>query len=199
MNSSQEKPYGYSHLFAILFSFSALASGIFTTYLLFRADSLLFLESPLVAFVLLIAFSGMSEKISKVRNIGLWVFSISLVTMIISHSIVDSSIVYLGGDWQAYCLAIFAFTAIGFLFGPMAWQMSEGSYHYIRTKGVGRRTLLTIVICSFAAIVVYATMTYISQVTSFLDTHTWIVSLVVPFVVFFVGVVYGRRTKKNQI
>jgi len=168
-------------------------------YLLLRTDSSLFLESEFTAFALLVVISGMGEKISKIRNVSIWIASISMATMVISHSIVNSSDASLAGDWQTSYPIIILSTVAGFLFGPIFWQLSEASYHYIKMRGIGRSTLFAVAIISSVAMVVYVVTNYVSQIMSFLDTHPWIVGLVVPLVTLFLGVIYGRRTKKNQI
>jgi hypothetical protein len=193
-SASKEKVYGYLDLLGITCVFSGLANSILLFYWLVRKNFFFPYEPLIFGIVLCIIFSALGQRLSRISRVGKWIFGISTYSSIVnymlfvSNTTIDLSFILLVG----FPLFLFALV-VWIVLQPIGKSVSQMRFS-MKAKAIvlGASSLLVFII-------VFTSIFY-QEIASFLDAHSWtmtLISVIASIIVAFLG---GRSIgrKKNS-
>ena len=193
MNQDGEKLYSYSYLFVVTLAFSALATELFLLYLFVRGNLWVPVELILVGIAICTLFSALGQRLSKVNDIGRWIFFVSTVSSAVYYlTFVHSRI---GG----YLAWIFIYIFLSAYLGWFAfWELLGYVWTSATEMKISKKPIIIVGTISIIGIlVIYLVSAYLIEIVSFLDTHPWAMTLIGVLMTLLGGIIIGRRTKKS--
>lgn len=188
MNVDPEKGYSYSYLFAVTLVFSSLATEVFILYLSFRGSVWATLDI-IVGLILVLLFSALGQKISKVKELGGWIFGVSTVSSGVYYNLFALSTI----PHLLPTVAIFPLLA---WMGYVAWDMLGSGWEYIGKMKVSKKPVILVAAIAIGILATFFVSIYSIEIMSFLDSHPWIMTLI-GVLIGIGGIIFGRRTKKG--
>ena len=194
MNENREKLYSYSYLLVVSLIFSALATEIFLLYLFTRENSWTEYELVLVGILSCTFFSALGQKLSKVNDIGRWIFVVSACSSTSYYYIFAAPMSITRSLWQIPTWGVFFSSVLGYGF----WLAINIGWEYLSERKIGKKFVAVILGSAILCILVIVSISvYSTEIISFFDSHPWFMTLIGVLITLFGGIAIGRRTKKS--